>query len=189
MATAKGKIVAISVFAAVALSVCGVWAAELEPVEPGEERIFFSAPEFLSNIQPTHFKREDADSRQDYAFFSGAGVFAAITFLEAINDEIVFNFDLSVKKIVDFFTYNENYKKEWGSADTVDSSLGRFIVKNYRLPEKNQECFGFSVEADYSSTDDLSRPTEVLFGYYCAGEGDALPPSKITSLIKSITVK
>ena len=188
MATSKGKILAISVFAAAALSVCGVSAAEFEPVQPGDELIFFSAPEF-SKIKSTHNKREDADTREEHAVFIGAGMHAVIGFVEAINDEIVFNFDLSVKNVVDMFNYNNKQKKEWGSADSVDSSFGKFIVKSYRLPEKNQECFGFSVEADYSTWDDYSRPTKLLFGYYCEREGDPLPPSKIISLIKSITVK
>ena len=189
MATSKRKIVAITVFAAAALSVCGVSAAELEPVVPGEERIFFSAPEF-SNINPIHQKLENADTRQEYGVFRGAGMHAVIGFLETKSDETVFHFDLSVKGVVDMLYYDKTHKKEWGSASRVDSGLGSFSVKKFRVSEKNQECFGFSMEDAFGVVDDASSgPSKILLGYYCAKEGDPLPLSKITSLIKSITVK
>ena len=186
MATAKGKIVAISVFAAVALSVCGVSAAQLEPVQPGNERIFFSVPEF-SKIKSRHGKIERKTYRTAYAFFKGDGTRAEF-FLHEAKEETVFNFDVSVESVVDRFNYNKTRKKEWGSADAVDTLLGKFIVKNYRLPEKNQECFGFSVESSFGTYDLYTRPTELLLGYYCAREGDPLPSTKINSLIKNITV-
>lgn len=189
MATAKGKIVAITVFAAVALSVCGVSAAELEPVRPGEERIFFSAPEF-SNINPIHQKVENEDRRQYYAVFMRTDMHAVIGLFETKSDETVFNFDLSVKSVVDMLYYDKTHKKEWGSASRVDSGLGSFSVKKFRVSEKNQECFGFSMEDAFGVVDDaFSGPSKILLGYYCAREGDPLSPTKIISLIKSITVR
>ena len=188
MATSKGKIVAISVFAAAALSVCGVSAAELEPVQPGDERIFFSAPEF-SNINPIHQKLETADSRQELGIFMRTDMHAVIMFLETKSDETVFHFDLSVKSAVGMSYYDKTHKKEWGSASRVDAGLGSFSVKKFRVSEKNQECFGFSMEDAFGVVDDASSgPSKILLGYYCAKEGDPLPPNKITGLIKSITV-
>ena len=189
MVTANGKIVAISVFAAAALNVCSVSAAELEPVRPGDERIFFSAPEFF-NIKPIHQKLEGADTREEYGVFGGAGMHAVIGFLETKSDDTVFHFDLSVKSAVDMLYYDKTHKKEWGSSDLVVSLLGTFSVKKFRVSEKNQECFGFSMEDAFGVVDDASSgPSKILLGYYCAREGDPLPPTKITSLIKSITVK
>ena len=188
MACAKGKTLAISLFAATALSVCGVSAAELEPVPPGNEQIAVAYAELIK-AKRIYKKREDSTTREEYALFIGDDMHAVFVLLAMKSRDFVIDFDFSVKKIVDHFEYNKTHKKEWGQSITVQALLGFINVQQYTIPEVNQECIGFSVEFEFSSEDIQSRPSKLLLGYYCAKADGRLSSTNITRLVKGIFVQ
>lgn len=188
MVCARGKTVALSLFAATALSVCGASAAKFVTVPPGDELIAVAYAE-LSKAKRINKKREDSASREEYALFIGDDMHAVFVLLAVKNEDYAVDNDFSVENIVDHFEFNKTHKKKWGQSIRVPAMLGTFSVKQYTLPEANQECIGFSVESESNPEDIQSRPLKLLLGYYCATADGRLSAANITRLVKGIYVK
>ena len=190
MVSAKGVIAAISVFAVAMLTTDGATSGGLEPIPPSEASFIFTAEEFSGAI-PVYKKKVDEffGTRQDLGFFMAGGAHAVIVYVQAINDETVLE-PPALKDLVDSFKFNNMYEKEWGDESSVESHLGKFWVVPYRIASKIRECFGFSLEFDIDAHDYNNwRYRKLIFGYYCATMGEKFSPTKITNLIKSISIK
>ena len=155
---------------------------------PGNELIAVAYAE-LNKAKRIDKKREDSATREEYALFIGDDMHAVFVLLAVKNEDFAIDNDFSVEQLVDHFEYNKTHKKEWGKSIRVPALLGTFNVKQYTLPEANQECIGFSVEFESNPEDIQSRPNKLLLGYYCATADGRLSAANITRLVKGIYVK
>jgi len=67
--------------------------------------------------------------------------------------------------------------------------FGNVFYRPYTLTARNQNCFGVSGEWDNDPRDRQYRTGRVLFGYYCAPAGQALPEQKMLAIVDGIGLK
>ncbi|MFQ6017065.1 MAG: hypothetical protein ACE5KF_02620 [Kiloniellaceae bacterium] len=155
---------------------------------PGDERIVFTADEF-EGTTPQRVKFTDVWQREEYALFRGCGVQAEIVYTTVTEDSKALEYNYLVERTANTWNLNKKYNKVWGAYGTVRALLGEFVYKPYALTERNRECFGFSSEWDHPPDDPEHRPGKILFGYFCANEGDKISEYRIENLIQRIGIR
>lgn len=181
--------------AALAITVLGGCAVSdyqrptIETVPPGDERIVFAADVFRGKA-PERVKFTDIWQREEYALFRGSGAQAEIMYITVTQPvfPIALDYRSMVDDMVETWNLNKKHAKVRGESRKIEAPLGPYFYRPYRLTEINRACFGFATEWDHRTDDTRHRPGQVLFGYFCAGEGASLPVHRMEELIQMIGV-
>lgn len=186
------KAMALLALAAVALGGCAAGSIEQPAVSrlgPGDGRIVFAADAFKGTA-PVHVAFTDPWQREEYALFKGDHAQAEVLYSSTQPGyQVALEYLFTVDRSVDTWNLNRKYTKSWGESTWFRAPLTGLFYQPYILVEANRQCFGFSGGWDDPSDDPQNRPGKVLFGYYCAGSGEALPRDRMEALLSTIGVR
>lgn len=186
------KTMTVLAFAAVALSGCASMTIQQPAVaelKPGQGRIVFADPAF-KGTHPVHVAFTDPWQREEYALFKSHGAQSEILYSTTQPGyEVALQYNFTVKDSVDTWNLNRKYAKSWGRAAWFRSPLTGLFYQPYTLLGANRQCFGFSGGWNNPPDDPDARPGKVLFGYYCAASGQALPRQRMEDLLSDIGIR
>ncbi len=159
-------------------------------VAPGDERIIFAADEFRGTA-PQRVKFTDIWQREEYALFRGSGAQAEIMYITVTQPvfTIALEYQIMIDDMVETWNLNRKHTKAWGHSKRIEARLATYFYKPYRLTEINRACFGFATEWNHRNDDSDHRPSQVLFGYFCAKAGLSLAAHRMEELIRMIGVR
>ncbi len=186
--------IAVAALAVGALAACadlpfhlpGERAAELKP-EQGS--ILFSA-DTVGKSPEKRILYSDNEQRVEYAYYKGNGARAEFVYMERpASQNIIFNYAYNIADTVALWNYSKGQPAQFDKAVYITTKVGNVYYRPYRLSSRNQQCFGVNGEWDRASDDMHHRHTRIMFGYYCAPAGQALPESKMLALIDNIGLK
>ncbi len=162
----------------------------IDRVSPGDERIIFAADEFRGTA-PQRVKFTDIWQREEFALFRGSGAQAEIMYITVTQPvfTIALEYQFMVDDMVETWNLNRKHAKAWGHSKPIEARLATYFYKSYRLTEINRACFGFAAEWDHRNDDSYHRPSQVLFGYFCAKAGASLAAHRMEELIRMIGVR
>ena len=186
----------ISITGGLALTAALLAACATAPYD--EQHAAFLAPDagYLS-LAAKEFRSEprrrvvfdEAWQREEYALYRGFGAQAELFYSEAAAGTIALEYGDPLNRSIDRWNINRGQDKQWGAEGRVYSALGDVFYRTYRLPALDRTCAGFSAEWDYRADDPFTRPSKVMFGYYCAAPGAPLAEEEVERLIASIRVE
>lgn len=157
-------------------------------VAPDDALISLDIGEPLAQA-PVFVTRTDNAERQDYALIKGQDVQVELVYVTIVDEPVALAYPYTIESMIETWRMNRGQAKIWGASDKLDTVVGRFFYKRYRLDEQGRDCAGFSREWDHPADDPFHRPGRVLFGYVCAAPGTALSDDKITTLLRNIRTK
>ena len=131
---------------------------------------------------------DEAWQREEYVLYRGFGAQAELFYSRAAAGTYALEYEDLVERSVGRWNINRGQAKQWGEHGRVYSLFGDVFYRAYRLPALDRSCAGFSVDWDYRADDPFTRPSKVLFGYYCAAPGAPLAQEEIEDLIAGIRV-
>ncbi|MFQ5764712.1 MAG: hypothetical protein ACE5GT_07280 [Rhodospirillales bacterium] len=184
---------AILVAAAASLAACeavpyrlpGPRAVELPP---DQGLIVFKA----GDVGATPAKRiqyADNEQRVDYALFKGNGAQAEFVYMDRVYSLTVsFHYPYTIRDKVEAWNFSKGRSIEWGTAMRVYTRVGPLFVRPYRLGGQ-RACFGVNGEWEIAPDDPKLWYTRIMFGYYCAAPGEALPQDRMLALVDNIGLK
>lgn len=157
-------------------------------VAPGSESIVFSVPEFAGST-PARAQYTELWEREEYALFQGGGAQAEAVYVTATESEVALEYDKTIAFTVERWNFNRNQPKRWQESSRVDAPLRELFYQPYHLVGRNRDCFGFFSSWDDKVEDPDQRPASLLFGYYCAPEGQPLDLDAIETMAQNIGVR
>lgn len=188
VSAARKILAAIGVLGLGACTVESMPRPTIENLSAGDERIVFRAPAFSGAVHSMRFS--DFWEEEEYALFQGAGAQAEILYAGvSAYDQLALEYGFTVARSVETWTFNKGVPKQWNDVQRVRTPLTEFFYKPYRLAGRNRQCFGFSGEWAHPADDPEIRPGKVIFGYYCAKEGEALGATDMARLLLGITLR
>lgn len=184
---------AILIAAAASLAACaaapfrlpGPRAVELPP---DQGLIVFKADD-VGAAPAKRIQYADNEQRVDYALFKGNGAQAEFVYMDRVYSLTVsFHYPFTVEDKVNAWNFSKGQPIEWGKAMKVYTRVGEIFVRPYRLGGQ-RACFGVNGEWDIAPDDPKLWYTRIMFGYYCAAPGKALPQERMLQLVDSIGLK
>ena len=157
---------------------------------PPEKGLIVFATRATGNTPVRRVQYTDNEQRVDYALYRGGGAQAEFIYMERpylLN--VAFNFSYTIRDKVEAWNFSRGQAARWGAAVRVETVLGLMFFRPYRLTGLNRECIGVFGEWDMAVEDIGNRYTRILFGYYCAPPGEALPDADKLSLIRRLAIR
>jgi hypothetical protein len=193
-APTKQKALAVMLISAGALAACtdlphrlpGERAAEL-PLERG--LIVFKA-DTVGDRPVKRIQYSDNEQRVDYSLYRGGDAQAEFIYMERpYNLNVAFNFPFTIADKIRVWNFSKGQAVDFGKADRVRARVGDVFYRPYKLPAMSRECFGVSGEWDRAQEDPKLRHTRILFGYYCAPQGQAIGENEMRKLVDDIGLR
>ena len=191
---ATQKTLAFVLIAAGSLAACadlpyrlpGERAAELPPQKG---LVTFKAPT-VGDQPAKRVQYSDNEQRVDYALYRGDGAQAEFIYMERPYQlNVAFNFPFTIADKVKAWNFSKGQAVEFGKAMQARTRVGYVYYRPYKLSTANRQCFGVSGEWDLAPDDPKLRHTRILFGYYCAPQGQALGEEEGLKLVDNIGLR
>jgi hypothetical protein len=164
----------------------GERAAELPP----EKGLVVFKADTVGDRPAKRIQYSDNEQRVDYTLYRGGGAQAEFIYMERPYQlNVAFNFGFTIADKVGAWNFSKGQAVDFGKAMQVRTRVGYVFYRPYKLPAANQQCFGVSGEWDRAQDDPKLRHTRILFGYYCAPQGQALSEEQALKLVDNIGLR
>jgi hypothetical protein len=158
---------------------------DIVPVPPADARILFEAPAFVGQAV-ARAKFTDHWQREEYALFRGARGQAEIIYLAATARETSLETDVGLKTMIKRWNFNADSGITWAEEIKAFAAFGGVFALPYR--QNGYSCFGFSSDWGPAFDDPETRPTKMVFGYYCEIAQAPLTQAEVEALIDNMGI-
>jgi len=180
--------------AALVVAGCAVpadWRHGYRPLSTEDGLIAFDAPAFTSR-QPARVLFADRLQREEYARFQGGGAQAEIIYLSIrrhLSPRAVLNGVPGLDGMLESWRYLGGRLGEAHEAAARNTEWFKVWYKTFHLSGSGRACMGFRAEWDNNSWDRLNRPTQAVFGYYCAKPGMDISMADAGALVEGFGIR
>ena len=146
----------------------------------------------FKGVEPKRVTHVEPYQRQEYALFENPGGRAEIVLVRARHyylDNVSLNFSLITSDVIGLWNAFKGKRLEVGEASRLGAGWTTFWMRPFKNSTDDQACMAFTADWDVHGEDELLRPDQALFGYYCAAPGRALAETAAEAIIDGIGVR
>ncbi len=158
-------------------------------VAPEDRRIAVESVA-LTGGEPLSVRYSSMFQVEEYALFQSGGRQAEVIYAAANKRRnMALQYDYAISAMVPTWNHNAGRVSSWGELGRLDAGQRTWFYRTYSLEGSRRRCFGFHLVREVALDDPLRRPREMIFGYFCGAEDEALADDQIRSLIQSIDIR
>ncbi len=192
--TTVGRRIRVPILAIAALgtlSACqtvGTAAGAVRPVQGNEALISVDDDKFR-NAAERRLRFKDAWQTQEYVNFESRDIQSEMIYAAAKRfDYVTLEFPFTADDTLQQWKFLSTGIAETGRSRRVNIALFDVRYRTFKAAPWTNTCFGFTAEGPQKNDDPNSRPTEIVWGYFCDRFGRVLSDENIEDIIFGINI-